>query len=63
MVNFEVHMELMESEVREYREFGTGERETIDQGLDRIYGKDWNGGIRTMPMALMKFMKLWSQHN
>ena len=47
-------MELMESEVRECREYGTSwinwtaERETIDQGLDRIEGKDWNEGIRTM---------------
>ena len=61
-VNFEVHMELMESEVREYWEYGadwingTGERETIDQGIDGIEGKDWNEGIRTM--ALMEFMKL-----
>ena len=51
----------MESEVREWREYGTdwidwtGERETIDQGLDGIEGKDWNEGIRTM--ALMEFMK------
>ena len=41
MVNFEVHMELMESEVRECREWGTdwingtGERETFDQRLDK----------------------------
>ena len=35
---------------------GTGERETIDQGIDEIEGKDWNEGIRTM--ALMEFMKL-----
>ena len=61
MVNFEVHMELVESEVRECREYGTDwingtcERETIDQGLDGIKGKDWNEGIRTM--ALMEFMK------
>ena len=40
------YMELMESEVREYREYGddwiygTGERETIDQGLDGIEWKD-----------------------
>ena len=62
MVNFEVHMELMESEERECREYEadlsnwTGERETIDQGIDEIEGKDWNEGIRTM--ALMEFMKL-----
>ena len=62
MVNFEVHMELVESEVRECREYGddlndgTGERETFYQGLDGIEGKDWNDGIRTM--ALMEFMKL-----
>ena len=65
IVNFEVHMELMESEVREYWEYradwinGTGDRETIDQGIDGIEGKewkDWNEGIRTM--ALMEFMKL-----
>ena len=55
-------MELMESEVRECRGYGTdwiigtGERETIDQGIDEIEGKDWNEGIRTM--ALMEFMKL-----
>ena len=61
-MNFEVHMELMESEERECREYeadsinGTGERETIDQGVDGIEGKDWNEGIRTM--ALMEFMKL-----
>ena len=35
---------------------GTGERETIDQEIDEIKGKDWNEGIRTM--ALMEFMKL-----
>ena len=52
----------MESEERECREYetdlinGTGERETIDQGVDEIEGKDWNEGIRTM--ALMEFMKL-----
>ena len=52
----------MESEEREYREYeanlvnGTGERETIDQGIDEIEEKDWNEGIRTM--ALMEFMKL-----
>ena len=52
----------MESEERECREYeadlinGTGERETIDQGIDEIKGKDWNEGIRTM--ALMEFMKL-----
>ena len=51
----------MESGVRECKEYGTdwingtGERETIDQGLDGIEGKDWNEGIRTM--ALMEFMK------
>ena len=62
MVTFKVHMELMESEVRECRGYGTdwiigtGERETIDQGIDEIEGKDWNEGIRTM--ALMEFMKL-----
>ena len=62
MVNFEVHMKSMESEVRKCREYeadliyGTGERETIDQGIDEIEGKDWNEGIRTM--ALMEFMKL-----
>ena len=61
MVNFEVHKELVELEVRECREYGTDwingtcERETIDQGLDGIKGKDWNEGIRTM--ALMEFMK------
>ena len=55
-------MELMESEVRECREYGTdwiigtGERETIDQGLDGMEGKDLNEGIRTM--ALIKSMKL-----
>ena len=55
-------MELMESEVRECRGYGTdwiigtGERETIDQGLDGMEGKDLNEGIRTM--ALMEFMKL-----
>ena len=54
-------MELVESEVRDCREHGTDwingtdERETIDQGLDGIKGKDWNEGIRTM--ALMEFMK------
>ena len=54
-------MELMESEVRECRGYGTdwiigtGERETIDQGIDEIEGKDWNEGFRTM--ALMEFMK------
>ena len=53
---------MVESEVREYWEYGadwingTGERETIDQGVDGIEGKDWNEGIRTM--ALMEFMKL-----
>ena len=52
----------MESEERECREYeadlinGTGERETIDQGLDGMEGKDLNEGIRTM--ALMEFMKL-----
>ena len=52
----------MESEERECREYeadlinGTGERETIDQGIDGIEGKDWNKGIRIM--ALMEFMKL-----
>ena len=62
MVNFEVNMELMESEVRKCREYGTdwingtAERETIDQGLDRIEGKDWNEGIRTM--GQIEFMKL-----
>ena len=35
---------------------GTGERKTIDQGLDGIEGKDQNEEIRTM--ALMEFMKL-----
>ena len=51
----------MESEERECREYeadlinGTGERETIDQGLDGIKGKDWNEGIKIM--ALMEFMK------
>ena len=55
-------MELTESEVRVCWEYGTdsingtGERETIDQGIDEIEGKDWNEGIRTM--ALMEFMKL-----
>ena len=45
-MNFEVHMELMDLEVRSCREYGsdwingTGERETIDQGLDGIEGKD-----------------------
>ena len=62
MVNFEAHMELMASEVRECSKYGidwingTGERETIDQGIDEIKGKDWNEEIRTM--ALMEFMKL-----
>ena len=59
MVSFEAHMESMESECGEYGTDwinGTGERETIDQGLDGIKGKDWNEGIRTM--ALMEFMKL-----
>ena len=62
MVTFKVHLELMESEVRECRGYGTdwiigtGERETIDQGLDGMEGKDLNEGIRTM--ALMEFMKL-----
>ena len=62
MVTFKVHMELMESEVRECRRYGTdwnigtGERETIDQGIDEIEEKDWNEGIRAM--ALMEFMKL-----
>ena len=52
----------MESEERECREYeadlinGTGDRETIDQGIDEIEGKDWNEVIRTM--ALMEFMKL-----
>ena len=52
----------MESEERECREYeadlinGTGERGTIDQGIDETEGKDWNEGIRTM--ALMEFMKL-----
>ena len=52
----------MESEERECREYeavlinGTGERETIDQGLDGMEGKYLNKGIRTM--ALMEFMKL-----
>ena len=51
----------MESEERECREYeadlinGTGERETIDQGIDEIKGKYWNEGFRTM--ALMEFMK------
>ena len=35
---------------------GTGERETIDQGLDGIEGKYHDEEIRTM--ALMEFMKL-----
>ena len=51
-------MELEERECREYEADlinGTGERETIDQGVDEI-GKDWNEGIRKM--ALMEFMKL-----
>ena len=62
MVNFEVNMELMESEVRECREYGadwingTCERETIDQRIDGIEGNDRNEGIKTM--VLMKFMKL-----
>ena len=56
----------MDSEERECREYKadliniTGERETIDQGIDEIEGKDWNEEIRTM--ALMDqidwFMKL-----
>ena len=52
----------MKSEERECREYeddlinGTGERETIDQGIDEIEEKDWNEGIRAM--ALMEFMKL-----
>ena len=43
----------MESEVRECRGYGTdwiigtGERETIDQGLDGMEGKYWNEIIRT----------------
>ena len=51
----------MESEERECREYeadlinGTGERETIDQGIDEIEGKDWNERIK---MALMEFLKL-----
>ena len=51
----------MESEERECREYeadlinGTGEKETIDQGIDEIEGKDWNEGIRTM--ALMELME------
>ena len=62
MVNFEVHTDLMESEVRECREYrtdwinGTGKRETIDQRLDGIEGKDLNEGIRTT--ALLEFMNL-----
>ena len=61
-MNFDIYMELMESGVRECREYGTdwingtGERETIDQGIHGTEGKDWNEGIRTM--ALMEFMKL-----
>ena len=45
-MNFDIYMELMESGVRECREYGTdwingtGERETIDQGLDGIAGKN-----------------------
>ena len=52
----------MESEERECRAYeadlinGASERETIDQGIDEIEGKDWNKGIKTM--ALMEFMKL-----
>ena len=52
-------MELEERECREYEDDlinETGERETIDQGLDGMEGKDLNEGIRTM--ALMEFMKL-----
>ena len=52
----------MESEERECREYeadsinGTGERETIDQGIGKIEGKVWNEVIRTM--ALMDFFKI-----
>ena len=52
----------MESEERECREYeadlinGTGKKETIDQGIYEIEGKDWNEGFRTI--ALMEFMKL-----
>ena len=49
----------MESEERECEADlinGTGERETIDQGIDEIEEKDWNEGFRTM--ALMELMKL-----
>ena len=52
---------MIESEERKCREYeadltyGTGERETIDQGIDEIEGKDWNEGIRTM--ALMELME------
>ena len=64
MVNFEVYMELMESNVRECKEYGidwingsrTGERETIDKGIDGIEGKDLNEGIRTITLKI--FMKL-----
>ena len=55
-------MELEERECREYEADlinGTGERETIDQGIDEIKGKDWNEGIRTI--ARMEFMKLMGQ--
>ena len=51
----------MESEERECREYeadlinGTGKKETIDQGIDEIEGKEWNEGIRTM--ALMELME------
>ena len=51
----------MDSEIISCREYesdwinGTGERETFDQGLDGMEGKDWNEIIRTM--ALMEFMK------
>ena len=63
MVTFKVHMELMESEVRECRGYGTdwiigtGERETIDQGLDGMERKDLNEGITTMSMEFMKLLE------
>ena len=53
----------MESEERECREYeadlinGTGERETIDQGLDGMEGKDLNEGIRTMALMELKLME------
>ena len=36
---------------------GTCDRETIDQGLDGMEGKDLNEGITTMAMEFMKLME------